>query len=293
MNVDVVCVGDPFLDLIFLGLPALPVPGEERLAERLVIVPGGMANVAYALGRLELEAVICAPIGRDPAGRLLGELMADAGVAWQGRDTDATPVSVALPAHGERAFVTVSPPPRGRPREPGPDHGAGDRRGPPVGAGPAAPPAGLRGRRRSGGRGDGRPAAGVTRRPPRAHPQRARGPRADRAARCSRGGRPPRGPRDDGRRDPGCGRCARDRAGRAHRGCRRARWPTWAIRPARATCSRPPTCGPTSPAVRSRSGSASRRRYASLSLERATDRQKGIRLDAFLALAPTGGPASG
>ena len=111
MNVDVACVGDPYLDLIFLGLPALPVPGEEQLAERLVIVPGGMANVAYALGRLELDAVICAPVGRDPAGRLLGELMADAGVSWVGREADATPVSVALPAHGDRAFVSVSPPP--------------------------------------------------------------------------------------------------------------------------------------------------------------------------------------
>jgi sugar/nucleoside kinase (ribokinase family) len=112
MNVDVACVGDPFLDLIFLGLPALPVPGEEQLADRLVVVPGGMANVAYALGRLGLGAVVCAPIGRDPAGRLLGELMADAGVAWLGRDADVTPVSVALPAGGERAFVSVSPPPR-------------------------------------------------------------------------------------------------------------------------------------------------------------------------------------
>jgi ribokinase len=111
MNVDVACVGDPFLDLIFLGLPALPVPGQEQLAERLVIVPGGIANVAYALGRLELRAVICAPIGRDPAGRLLGELMADAGVTWLGRDAEVTPVSVALPADGERAFITVSPPP--------------------------------------------------------------------------------------------------------------------------------------------------------------------------------------
>jgi sugar/nucleoside kinase (ribokinase family) len=70
-----------------------------------------MANVAYALGRLELRAVVCAPIGRDPAGRLLGELVAEAGISWVGRATDMTPVSVALPAHGDRAFVSVSPPP--------------------------------------------------------------------------------------------------------------------------------------------------------------------------------------
>jgi sugar/nucleoside kinase (ribokinase family) len=111
VKVDVACAGDPYLDLIFLGLPALPTPGEEQLADRLVVVPGGMANVAYALGRLELTAVVCAPIGHDPAGRLLRELMADAGVAWIGRDASATPVSVALPAHGDRAFVSVSPPP--------------------------------------------------------------------------------------------------------------------------------------------------------------------------------------
>ena len=112
MKVDVACVGDPFLDLIFHGLTSLPMPGEEQLATRLVTVPGGIANVAYALGRLGLVAVVCAPIGRDPAGRLLGELMADAGVTWVGRDTDVTPVTVALPAHGDRAFVSVSPPRR-------------------------------------------------------------------------------------------------------------------------------------------------------------------------------------
>lgn len=111
MKVDVACVGDPFLDLIFRGLPALPVPGEEQLATSLAIVPGGMANVAFALRRLGLSAVVCAPVGRDPAGRLLGELMADADVPWIGRDAAATAVSVALPADGDRAFVTVSPAP--------------------------------------------------------------------------------------------------------------------------------------------------------------------------------------
>jgi ribokinase len=111
MTIDVACVGSPFLDLIFRGLQALPVVGEEVLARELVIVPGAIANVAYALNRLGLEAVVCAPVGNDPAGRLLGELMADAGVRWVGRPTDATPVSVALPIHGDRAFVTAGPPP--------------------------------------------------------------------------------------------------------------------------------------------------------------------------------------
>jgi sugar/nucleoside kinase (ribokinase family) len=111
MKVDVVCVGDPFLDLIFRGLPTFPAPGEERLATDLVVVPGGMANVAYALGRLELAAAVCAPMGQDPAGRLLAGLMADAGIVWVGRVADATPVSVALPSDGDRALVTLMPAP--------------------------------------------------------------------------------------------------------------------------------------------------------------------------------------
>jgi ribokinase len=111
VKVDVACVGDPFLDLIFRGLPGMPVPGEEQLAASLVVVPGGMANVAHALGRLELAAVVCAPIGRDPAGRFLAELMAEAGIPWIGRAADATPVSVSLPAGGDRALVSVMPAP--------------------------------------------------------------------------------------------------------------------------------------------------------------------------------------
>ena len=111
MKVDVVCVGDPFLDLIFRGLPSFPALGEERLAADLIVVPGGMANVAYALSRLELTAVVCAPRGQDPAGRFLASLMADAGVAWVGRPGDATPVTVALPADHDRALVSVMPAP--------------------------------------------------------------------------------------------------------------------------------------------------------------------------------------
>jgi sugar/nucleoside kinase (ribokinase family) len=111
VTVDVACVGSPFLDLIFRGLPRLPVLGEEQLARELVIVPGAMANVAYALNRLGLDAVVCAPVGRDPAGRLLAALMDEAGVRWVGQPADSTPVSVALPVDGDRAFVTSGLPP--------------------------------------------------------------------------------------------------------------------------------------------------------------------------------------
>jgi ribokinase len=109
MTVDVVCAGAPFLDLVFRGLDRLPGAGEEVLAKELVVVPGAMANVAFALRQLGLDAAVCAPIGDDPAGRLLKDLMDAAGVPWIGSRTEATPVSVGLPVDGERAFVTLHP----------------------------------------------------------------------------------------------------------------------------------------------------------------------------------------
>lgn len=107
MTVDVVCAGPPFLDIVFRGLERIPGPGEEVLASDVIVVPGAMANVAFALRRLDLDAVVCAPKGTDAPGRLLQDLMAEAGVPWIGEPTDATSISVALPIDGDRAFVTV------------------------------------------------------------------------------------------------------------------------------------------------------------------------------------------
>lgn len=107
MTVDVVCAGPAFLDIVFRGLPRIPRAGEEVLASEVVMVPGAMANVAFALRQLGLDAVVCSPKGMDPAGRLLQELMADAGVPWIGEPTESTSLSVALPTDGDRAFVTV------------------------------------------------------------------------------------------------------------------------------------------------------------------------------------------
>jgi ribokinase len=106
MSVDVVCAGPPFLDIVFRGLARLPEAGEEVLASDVAIVPGAMANVAFAMRQLDLDAVVCSAKGTDPMGRLLQELMADAGVPWIGQPSDATSVSVGLPIDGDRAFVT-------------------------------------------------------------------------------------------------------------------------------------------------------------------------------------------
>jgi sugar/nucleoside kinase (ribokinase family) len=111
VTVEVVCAGPPFLDLVFRGLPRLPEPGEELLATGVAIVPGAMANVAFALRQLGVDAVVCSPVGTDPAGRLLQALMAEAGIPWLGEPTPETPLSVALPVDGERAFVTHFPMP--------------------------------------------------------------------------------------------------------------------------------------------------------------------------------------
>jgi ribokinase len=110
MTVDVVCAGPPFLDLVFRGLPRMPVAGEEILASNVSITPGAMANVAFALRQLGLDAVVCAPIGADPAGILLQALMQRAGIPWIGQATSETPISVGLPIDGDRAFVTHFPP---------------------------------------------------------------------------------------------------------------------------------------------------------------------------------------
>ncbi|HET7472808.1 MAG TPA: PfkB family carbohydrate kinase [Candidatus Limnocylindrales bacterium] len=109
MTVDVVCAGAPFLDLVFRGLPRLPAAGEEILADDVAVTPGAMANVAFALRQLGLDAVVCAPVGTDPPGVLLQALMADAGIPWIGEPRPSTPLSVGLPIDGERAFVTHFP----------------------------------------------------------------------------------------------------------------------------------------------------------------------------------------
>ena len=57
-----------FLDLTFVGLEALPGPGEERYAGDLLRSPGGGAITAVAAARLGLRTALVAPLGTDLAG---------------------------------------------------------------------------------------------------------------------------------------------------------------------------------------------------------------------------------
>jgi sugar/nucleoside kinase (ribokinase family) len=107
---DVVCVGAPFLDLTFVGLPAVPGPGEEVHADDLALTPGGAAITAVGAARLGLRAALLWPVGLDLAGRYLAAALAEEGVEWLGREVPRTAVTAVLPVAGDRAMATYEPP---------------------------------------------------------------------------------------------------------------------------------------------------------------------------------------
>jgi sugar/nucleoside kinase (ribokinase family) len=106
---DLVCADPAFVDLTFVGLDALPAPGEERHARDLLRSPGGAATVAIGAARLGLKAALAAPLGDDADGRLVRAALAAEGVAAPPRTAARTPVTAVLPFDGERAMVTFDP----------------------------------------------------------------------------------------------------------------------------------------------------------------------------------------
>jgi ribokinase len=103
-----------FLDLTFVGLEALPGPGEERYAGDLIRSPGGGAITAVAGARLGLETALVAPLGTDLAGEFVRAEMEREGVAVAGFTPDRTPQTVVMPYAGDRAMVTIDPGTRAR-----------------------------------------------------------------------------------------------------------------------------------------------------------------------------------
>jgi ribokinase len=115
VSVDLAIAATPFVDLTFVGLDAVPRPGQERYARDLVRSPGGAAIIAIGAARLGLTVALASPLGTDPEGRELTRRLLDEGIACVGGETDRSAVSVVMPADGDRAFVTYDPgvPPSG------------------------------------------------------------------------------------------------------------------------------------------------------------------------------------
>ncbi|MBW4721199.1 carbohydrate kinase family protein [Saccharothrix obliqua] len=127
---DVLLSGTVFLDIIFTGLPRPPAPGTEVWAEGLGSCPGGIANLAVALSRLQLRTALSAAFGEDAYGDFCWEVLSE----QEGVDLTYcrrfygwhSPVTVSMAMDRDRSMVThghrppvsademLTPPPRTR-----------------------------------------------------------------------------------------------------------------------------------------------------------------------------------
>jgi ribokinase len=109
VNVDLAVLTPAYLDYTFVGLEALPGPGEERFAGDMLRSPGGGAITAIGAARLGLASALASPIGADAEGDFLRAALAAEGVRWVGRQVARTAVTAVLPAEGDRAMATFDP----------------------------------------------------------------------------------------------------------------------------------------------------------------------------------------
>ena len=109
MTIDLACGDAAFLDLTFVGIDALPAPGEERHARDLLRTPGGAATVAIGAARLGLRVALASPLGADADGAFLRAALEAEGVACNPRTVARTAVTAVIPWDGERAMLTFDP----------------------------------------------------------------------------------------------------------------------------------------------------------------------------------------
>ncbi len=114
MNVDLAVLTPAYLDYTFVGLEALPGPGEERFAGDMLRSPGGGAITAVGARRLGLNTVLVAPLGDDLAGNFVRRELEAEGVIFGEPRGNRTPTTVVMPVAGERSMVTVDPGVRAR-----------------------------------------------------------------------------------------------------------------------------------------------------------------------------------
>jgi sugar/nucleoside kinase (ribokinase family) len=94
---EVAVVGAPFLDFTFEGLERVPHIGEELIASRLHIAPGGSGMQAIGAARLGVETALIAPLGNDGVARIVREFLAAEGVVTVGRRPETAPDKLGVP----------------------------------------------------------------------------------------------------------------------------------------------------------------------------------------------------
>jgi len=109
LSIELAVATPAFLDLTFVGLEALPDPGEERFAGELLRSPGGGAITAVAAARLGLDTALVAPVGDDLGGQYVRSELERDGVVVAGFRTKRTPETVVMPVGQDRTMVTVDP----------------------------------------------------------------------------------------------------------------------------------------------------------------------------------------
>jgi sugar/nucleoside kinase (ribokinase family) len=106
----VLCLGRIYCDIIFTGLPDMPMLGRERFAQDVTIAAGGGAYITAAhLASLGRPTALLTRLGTDPLSQSLNPELEGSGIdlAFIERSHDAGPQpTVALVKDGERAFVS-------------------------------------------------------------------------------------------------------------------------------------------------------------------------------------------
>jgi sugar/nucleoside kinase (ribokinase family) len=96
--------GEAFQDLVFVGLPRLPAPGEEIRTETFSeTVGGGAVITAVAAARLGVNVTLASGLSEPAVRRLRAERVRVTNLRKAG---ERHAVTVALSTGGERAFVT-------------------------------------------------------------------------------------------------------------------------------------------------------------------------------------------
>lgn len=113
-RLELLAVGQLFLDVLYGPLAQAPAPGEEVFSAEVALVPGGIANFALTASALGLRTGISAPIGDGPASALATAVLDREdvdGSHLQPRAAWDLQVTSAFAYDGERSLVTGGPAP--------------------------------------------------------------------------------------------------------------------------------------------------------------------------------------